>query len=553
MAAKECREEKFKRENDPMRSRDLLEKWQAGAPVAVSNDDNFRLKWQGLFWCKPRQESFMMRIKSEGGRIQASQLAAVANTVQSLCEIEHISLTTRQGIQIRGIPGEKAEAALGMIEASGLTSESSGADNIRNITACPVDGLSAEAVMDARDLVSELRSTLLARREYKNLPRKFNVSVSGCGTYCTHPEIHDLGFVATPANGTPAGFQLYVGGVLGKHPFLAWDFGYHIPKERVIEVACAAIEVFIEHGCRTNRQKARLAHLIDEWGIERFRAEVVGRLSQALLERPMRPLVRGDSEHDHLESIIECEGGRQTLGVTVPNGRLSVGQARGLSSIASELGSGELRITHHQNLILSGIAPEQLGAARQRVVALGLPCGPSAFLSGLAACTGNENCKFGLVETKQRIAEVGSFLEAKFPNVDPLMVHLSACPNGCGHHQVADIGLTGRQRTVDGEKVEVFDVQLGGGTGPRAALARTVLDSVPGEELNGKLTFIVSSWLRLRRPGESFQNYCARHSTRELELIMTPWAGDADGALERFAKWHLSKSCLYRSGRGARA
>ncbi len=540
-----AREETLKKERSPLEMRGDLKKFAAEGTGKVSKDDAFRFKWQGLFHGQPHEDAFMVRIKTEGGRLSARQFAAVANLAR-LRGDPVVSLTTRQGLQIRGVKPQNADAALQDLEAAELTSACSGADNIRNITACPIDGLNARSLLDTRDLVTTLRQTFLDRDDFKNLPRKFNVALSACGTYCVHPEIHDLGFVAVRASGT-VGFCLYIGGVLGRSPFLAKDFGYFIPANRVIEVACAAVELFNETGCRSDRHHARMAHLINEWGLDRFRSELTARIKPGLDPFPMPVLEYGDSEHDHLGLTEQRTPGKMMLGVSVPSGNLTPDQAVTLAKLSDEYGSGDLRITHHQNLMVTDIPREAVEKFVRAVTAAGFSTGKSAFLSGVAACTGKTHCKFGMAETKDRSVAVADYLEKRFPGIEPLFVHISGCQNGCGHHQVADIGLLGSTVMIDGKRTEAFDVQVGGGTGPHAALARTIATKVPVDQLNGVLGFSVSSFLRRRRSGETFQEFCNRQSTGRLKLLLIPWTGDESGETlwNRIARWQLSKSAFY--------
>ncbi len=539
------REETLKKDRNPLEMRSDLKKFAADGAGKVSKDDAFRFKWEGLFHGQPHEDAFMVRIKTEGGRISAKQFASVANLARMRGD-PVVSLTTRQGLQIRGVKPQSAEAALEDIEAAGLTAACSGADNIRNITACPIDGLNARALLDTRDLVATLRQTYLDRDDFKNLPRKFNVALSACGTYCVHPEIHDLGFVAVRAWGT-VGFCLYIGGVLGRSPFLARDFGYFIPADRVIEVACTAVELFNETGCRTDRHHARLAHLINEWGIDRFRSELTGRMKTALDPYPMPVLEYGDSEHDHLGLTEQRTPGRMMLGLSVPSGNLTPEQAETLAKLSVDFGSGDLRITHHQNLIISDVPKEAVEALVRTATAAGFSTGRSAFLSGVAACTGKTHCKFGMAETKDRSVEIATYLEKRFPNIDPLFIHISGCQNGCGHHQVADIGLLGSTVTIDGKRTEAFEIQVGGGTGPSASLAKALVSKVPVDNLNGVLGFVISSFLRRRRDGETFQTFCNRQSADRLRLLLLPWKGDEGGESfwNQVARWQLSHSALY--------
>ena len=416
--------------------------------------DVFRHKFFGLFYAAPAQDSFMCRLRMPNGSLDAHQLRGIADIAEQYGG-GYADVTTRANLQIREIAAGDAVAVLMALQDLGLTSRGSGADNIRNITGSPTAGIDPQELIDTRPLARLLHHHILNHRELYGLPRKFNIAFDGGGRVGVLEDTNDIGFAAVAAAaigthssgaGIPPGvyFRMLLGGVTGHGDFAA-DAGVMLAPEECVPMAAAVLRVFIADGDRTDRKRARLKYLLADWGLERFMAAVAK-------EIPFNPLVaplsagkpRGPVlKHGHIGVHRQKQPGLWYIGVVLPVGRLAAAQLRGLADAARELGSGAVRLTVWQNLILCDIPDARLAEAEARIAALGLATTASGIRGGLVACTGSTGCKFAATDTKGQALAIAQYLESRVPLDQPINIHLTGCPNSCAQHYVGDIGLLG--------------------------------------------------------------------------------------------------------------
>jgi ferredoxin-nitrite reductase len=481
-------EEEAKRKSHPL---DMWDELLANAEAGrfPKGTDIFRHKFFGLFYVAPAQDSFMCRLRLPNGIVTAHQLAGLADLAERLGG-GSADVTTRANLQIREIgPRNIVEMLVGLQEL-GLTSRGAGADNIRNITGSPTAGIDAQELIDTRPLARALHHYILNHRELYGLPRKFNIGFDGGGAVSVLEDTNDIGFAAVSV--TPA---------------------------ECISVATAVVRVFIAHGDRTDRKRARLKYLLDDWGLEKFLAAVEAELGRALTRLPLdsctprAPRVK----HAHIGIHRQRQEGLSYIGVALPVGRLAAAQMRGLAAIAQTHGSGTIRLTVWQNLILSDIAEEKLAAAAAAIEALGLGTTASPLRGGLVACTGNTGCKFAATDTKSHARMLADALDGRLPLDLPLNIHLTGCPNSCAQHYVGDIGLLGAK--LGEEMIEGYAVLVGGGAGEERTLAREIYPQVPVAALPETLERMLAAYLGHRRAGESFHDFAARHSVEELTRL----------------------------------
>ncbi len=406
----------------------------------------------------------------------------------------------------------------------GLTSRGAGADNIRNITGSPTAGIDPEELIDTRPLGRELHHFILNHRELYGLPRKFNIAFDGGGRIGVLEDTNDIGF---PAVSVPVGravpegiyFRLQLGGITG-HGDFARDAGVILRPEECTPVAIAVLRVFIANGDRTDRKRARLKYLLDAWGHEKFIAEVERELGRTFTRLPLDAcLPRGPvQKHGHIGIHRQCQAGLCYIGVALPVGRLTAAQMRGLAEIAARHGSGDLRLTVWQNLLISDIPDSQVAAATAAIQQLGLAVSASAVRGALVACTGNTGCKFSATDTKGQAMLLAEYLEQRVPLDQPVNIHLTGCPNSCAQHYVGDIGLLGVK--VGEDMIEGYTVLLGGGAGSERRLAREIYSNVPMAELPPAVERMLRAYLVHRRDsGESFHDFAARHSVEALQAL----------------------------------
>jgi ferredoxin-nitrite reductase len=288
-------------------------------------------------------------------------------------------------------------------------------------------------------------------------------------------------------------------------------------------MAVAVVRVFIGSGDRTDRKRARLKYVLDEWGIEKFMAAVAqelsftpARLSPEQCE-PRGPVLK----QGHIGIHNQKQAGFSYAGVALPVGRLSVAHMRGLADIAQEFGSGTIRLTVWQNLILSDIPNGRVPALEARIVKLGLATRVSAVRGGLVACTGNTGCKFSATDTKGQATVIADYLDRRIALDQPINIHLTGCPNSCAQHYVGDIGLLGIK--VGDDLVEGYSIMVGGGAGSERSLARELYQNVPMADVPSRLERILASYLAHRRDrDETFHDFTRRHSVEELKRLFEP-------------------------------
>ncbi|HEY1260018.1 MAG TPA: NirA family protein [Stellaceae bacterium] len=483
--------------------------------------DVFRHKFFGLFYTAPAQDSFMCRLRMPNGSLDAYQLHGIADIAERYGG-GYADVTTRANLQIREIAAGNAVAVLMALQDLGLTSRGSGADNIRNITGSPTAGIDPQELIDTRPLARLLHHHVLNHRELYGLPRKFNIAFDGGGRVGVLEDTNDIGFAAVAAvdgAGIPPGvyFRMQLGGVTGHGDFAA-DAGVMLAPEQCVPMAAAVLRVFIAHGDRTDRKRARLKYLLADWGLERFMAAVAE-------EIPFRPLVaplsackprRPVAKHGHIGVHPQQQPGFFYIGIVLPVGRLTAPQLRGLADAARELGSGEIRLTVWQNLVLCDIPDDRLAEAEARIAALGLATTASGIRGGLVACTGNTGCKFAATDTKGQALAIARYLESRVPLDQPINIHLTGCPNSCAQHYVGDIGLLGIR--VGDDMVEGYTICVGGGAGSERSLAREIRPNVPMAEIPQRLERMLRAYLAQRRdPAESFHEFTGRCTVAELQ------------------------------------
>lgn len=448
---------------------------------AVPKDDVERLKWWGIFLRRHSEGEpgyFMMRIRIPNGIATAAQVREIAE-ISAERGRGIADITTRQQLQIRWVRIEDVPEILQRLRRVGLTTLQTGMDNVRNVVGCPLAGLLPTELLDASPVVRAFTACIVGNRAYTNLPRKFNVTITGCRENCTHAETQDLALVPATREGV-VGFNVLVGGKMGSGGYrIASALDAFVTPDQAPEVCAAIVEVFRDHGLREARSKARLSFLLDEWGVERFRKVLEDRLGY-----PMSPAGRDERKPtatDHIGVIPQKQGGVYAVGVLVPVGRVRAEHLLELARLAEVYGGGEVRFTTGQNVILPHVPEARLKALLEEPLLRELRPDPPPVLRGLVSCTGTDYCNLALIDTKRRALGIARSLQDRIQR--PVTVHWSGCPAGCGNHAVADIGLVGKKIRVDGQVVEGVDVYVGGCSGPEPLPALKLLEDVPCDAL----------------------------------------------------------------------
>ena len=519
-------QEKFKRELHPFDGYERL-KAQAAGNEYPKPPDNFRWRYFGLFYVAPNQNSYMCRLRLPNGILKSTQLVGLADLAERYGG-GYAHVTTRANIQIREIDAKNSVAMIEAIQDLGLCSRGSGADNIRNVTGTPTAGIDPQELIDTRPYAREWHFHILNDRSLYGLPRKFNVGFDGAGLIPVLEDTNDIGFQAVQVNeGFPldAGvwFRLCLGGLTGHHSF-ASDTGVIVRPADATMVSDAVVRVFIDHGDRTDRNKARLKYMIEKMGVEKFLALVEEKLGRKLHRAVAgavapRPAL---SRTAHIGIHPQKQEGLNWIGVAVPVGYLSAAQMRGLADIARELGDGDIRLTVWQNLLISGVPTDKLVDARQRIETLGLAIQVNALRSGLVACTGNTGCKFAASNTKRHAEEIARWCETRVSIDTPVNIHLTGCHHSCAQHFIAEIGLLACkvQDNEEADPVEGYHVLVGGGFGPDAALGRELYRDVKADDIPQTIERVLKAYLANRAsPQESFIEFARRHDIDVLKAF----------------------------------
>lgn len=518
-------EEEAKRRQSPLDLWDVIQQ-HADAKKFPKGTDVFLFKYHGLFYVAPAQDSFMCRLRFAGGDIKSYQMRAVAQLAADYGG-GYVHVTTRANLQIREIRPENAPALLMGLQEAGIVSRGAGADNIRNITASPIAGRDPQELIDTMPLARQLHHYILQHRELYGLPRKFNIAYDGGGVTSVLEDTNDIGFAAVRVPnqcGVPEGvyFRLQLGGITG-HKDFARDTGILLQPEECLPAAVALVKAFCEHGDRTDRKKARLKYVLEKLGVEGFLAAAEKYLGKPWRRFPLADcLPRGPVMRDaHVGIHPQRQTGRFYIGIVVPVGHLTVDQLQGLADLADRYGSGILRLTVWQNLVMPDIAASELAEVQARLLDLGLSWNAGPIRSGLVACTGNRGCKFANSDTKGHALQIADHLEANVQCDTPLNIHLTGCPHSCAQHYIGDIGLLGTKVEVGEEMVEGYRIFLGGGYGDQQAIGREIFSATPASDLPRLLEKLLHVYHHRRRgPEESFQQFTTRFQRDDIENLV---------------------------------
>ncbi len=531
-------------EEQAKRAKNPLDRWDefratCEASTFPKGTDVFLAKYLGLFYVAPAQDAFMCRLRLHGGIVSSHQMRGIADIAEELGS-GFVDVTTRANLQIRGIKAEHGPEVLTRLYDLGIVNRGAGADNIRNVTGSPTAGIDPDELVDTRALCRDLHHYILNHRELYGLPRKFNIAFDAGGRIPVLEDTNDIGFVAARVRegfGAAPGvyFRMELGGITG-HGDFAKSTGVFLEPGECIKAAAAVLRVFIDHGDRTNRQKARLKYLLDKWGREKFVAEAekpFGAPFRRLPPEAIEPRRIADRQA-HIGVFPQRQPDLFYIGVALPVGRMSTEQARALARLADLHGSGTIRLTVWQNLLISDVPGIELEAAIAELEAIGLGCSAGSIRAGLVACTGNTGCKFSATNTKGHALTIAEYLERRVALDGPVNIHLTGCHHSCAQHYVGDIGLLGARVGQGEEQIEGYHIYVGGGAAAAGeqAIAREIYRSVPLTEVPATLERMVAAYLRHRAASERFHAFC---NARDLETLKRLFAEPAGAQHDRAA------------------
>ncbi len=453
---------------------------------------------------------FMLRVRVDGGALSTEQLRVIAG-ISSEFARDSADLTDRQNIQLHWVRIEDVPEIWRRLEAVGLDTAEACGDAPRVVIGSPVAGIAADEIIDGSPAVQAIHDRYIGSPEFSNLPRKFKTAISGHPSQDVVPEINDVSFVGVVHPTLGPGFDLWVGGGLSTNPMFAVRLGAWVGVDEVPEVWAGVVSVFRDYGYRRLRNRARLKFLLADWGPEKFRQVLEEEYLQRKLPdgpEPETPVSPGDHIGVHRQ-----KDGRFFVGFSAIAGRVS-GEVLGrVADIAEAHGSGRVRTTPMQKLLVLDLDEAEVEPLTAEMEAIGLSARTTAWRRTVLACTGLEYCKLAIVETKARAVDVVAELERRLGELDsPITVNINGCPNSCARIQVADIGLKGQLVPgPGGAQVPGFQVHLGGGLGLDAGFGRKLRGhKVAADEVPDYVERVAKAYLADRFEGERFAQWVAR-------------------------------------------
>lgn len=522
-----CKEELKKLELHPLDMWPRLEAWTEANEMAVGLDQ-FLLRHLGFFNVEPNSPGYMIRMRLPGCLLRGDQMIALAEVADKYAG-GYSHVTTRGNLQLREIAPKDVLNVFFALRDAGLSCHGTGADSARNLTASPTAGFDVQELVNLLPYAIRLGQRINATRELQAIPRKFNISFDNGGTLSCVSDTNDISFQAVEVTGgiAPGVYcRILLGGITG-HKDFARDTGVLCHPSDSINVAHAMLRVFVEHGDRTNRKRARLKYLLDREGFDWF----IARTKEALADiAPNVELIQQNADHDaprgpidrtgHIGVHPQSEAGLNYIGIAQEVGRLSVDQMTRIGEVAQRYGKNDVRLTVWQNTLIPHVADADVEAATASLAELGLGHSATSFAAGAVACTGKAGCKLALAFTKEDAMGIVRHLESKFTLDSPINIHLTGCPNSCAQHYIGDIGLMG---TAAPDGSEGYHIVLGGGNDSDRGLARPLCGPVAASDVQGILETLIASYLEARDGDETFLSFVRRTPDDTLpKLVQLP-------------------------------
>ncbi len=529
------RMERLKREKNPWEVFDEVREFaRLGRGSVVPEWASAYFKWWGIYTQGDgvgvtggkggegkTTDYFMMRIGVPNGILSSRQLRTIAELTRQHAR-NLADITVRQNIQLHWLTIESLPEIVDALTTVGLSPKGACGDVSRNVTGCPLAGIAADEIVDASPLALELAGLLTANPEFYNLPRKYKVSITGCPSWCSYPEINDIGLTAVRRildGKVETGYSIRVGGGLSNEPHLGVRLNVFLHPEQVAPVVRAVTELFRDQQMlRESRDRARLKYLFlkQGWDADIFLAELQARLGYRL-DSAAEEQLPDDVFRDHVGIHAQRQHGFSYVGASVLRGRLSGDQLADVAALSEKFGSCDVRLTVMQNLLLINVPNSRTGELRRELEAIGLRVEGSNFWRGAIACTGTEFCKLAITETKGFTRWLVEEMEQRVPEFDQqLKLNVTGCPNSCGQHWIADIGIEGKKIKQEGKMVDAYYFCVGGAVGAHQRTARPVGYRCAATEVPDAMERLLRQYLASRSEGENLRSYFARHSDAEL-------------------------------------
>ena len=534
----------------------------------------------------------MLRVKIPSGILNGRQLRRLADISEEFSTgVSH--LTTRQDLQFHYVPLPRVPHLLRLLAEVGLTSREACANSVRNITACPLTGVIAEEVFNVQPYSLAAYAYLVRNPFCQQMARKFKIAFSACPEDCAATAIHDIGLlgrVEEVEGRTRCGFRVVVGGGLGSTPFVAQLLEEFVPLQDLLPTLKGILKVFTDYGNRRNKQKARLKFVVHKMGIARYRQEVVAakramtateREEARLLDHVPQPFAELAAGHlagrpelaeirsaqrlaDASPSIqvsdrdsdafarwrscsVRAHQDPQRLVVTVlfPLGDLDAARLRALARLVTTFSGDEARVARDQNLVLPSVKREELPALYEALAALGLAEAGVGTALDVTACPGADTCAVGITSSKGLTRALREELVPLCGNggleaFRGVTIKISGCPNSCGQHHIASIGLHGVVKQINGKAVPAYQLHLGGRVEAGTARIGKALDKIPARNVPRVVMALLSLYRRERAPDESFPQLVDRLSPERIQSLLKPLIEEPPPPDEPVVDWGQS-------------
>ncbi|OUL36498.1 precorrin-3B synthase [Nostoc sp. T09] len=416
-------------------------------------------KCPGLFYATPAQDGILSRIRIPGGILNSKQCRAIAE-IADLYGGGYVDVTNRANLQIREIhQGINAEV-LKRLQKLGLGSNNTAVDQIRNIMTSPTAGIDPQELVDTRPFVQAWDNYIKANSQLSALSAKFSVCFDGGGIVSVSDRVNDIVFAAVLVDGNVY-FRLGLSvGAKGKP---AKDTGILLPLENCLPVLAALADVYLAHIDASSKHKLRLREVVNSLGCENYLQEVQQRLAFPLssLGQKEKFVERTATKYHHIGIHPQRQPSLFYLGVVLPLGRIETMQILGLAELAEKYGSGTLRLTPRQNILLTDIPQQWVADVQSKMAALGLDCSVSNINSVLVACSGKRGCAASITDTKGDALALAEYLKNRVSLDSPVNIHFSGCAKSCAQHSKSDITLLGVSVEEENGTVEGYRVYVG--------------------------------------------------------------------------------------------
>lgn len=489
----------------------------------------------------------MLRIKIPWGGLTFEQMEVLADLAEEYSDsILHV--TTRQDFQFHFVHIEDMPTVFRRLGAVGITTLEACGNSVRNVTGCPVAGVCSTEVFDTTPYADAFFRFLLGHPDAQDFGRKFKVAFSGCvNKPCAVVRLHDLGFTAktkTENGKEKRGFEMYVGGGLGAVPYQAKLFDEFVTEEEMLPLTQAICRIFARYGEKKNRNRARIKFLVNDWGIDKFKEEVL-KERQILKEDPRwsayipstrtyheNPLHEMDQAEDSgkdpeyqrwLATNVEAQkqSGYSTLTIMLPLGDITSNQMRDLTDIARRYIDGTVRTTVEQNMVFRWVSNADLPQLYQDLKAIHLADVDAGTIVDITACPGTDTCKLGIASSRGLAGELRARFAAKSlqlnESVKNLRIKTSGCFNSCGQHHTADIGFYGISRKSGNYLVPHFQLVLGGQRRENAGSYGMPVVGVPSKAVPAVVDRLTEMFVKGRQKEESFQDFIRRLGKVEIK------------------------------------